>query len=273
MIAGADIFLGLSAGNVLKPEMLKQMANNPLVMALANPTPEIMPELALKTRPDAMICTGRSDYPNQVNNVLCFPYIFRGALDVGAREINETMKKAAVAAIAALARETPSEIAARAYGGQSVLFGKTSLIPSPFDPRLMLRIAPAVARAAMDSGVAGRPIADFDAYADQLNRFVFRSGFVMKPLFAKARTAMKTVIYSEGEDERVLRATQVVLEERLAKPLLIGRPDVIRDRIKRFGLTIKPGDDFEIINPEDDPRYRDYVATYLETAGPQRRDP
>ena len=266
-IPGADIFLGLSAGNVLKPEMLKQMANDPLVMALANPTPEIMPELALKTRPDAMICTGRSDYPNQVNNVLCFPYIFRGALDVGAREINETMKKAAVAAIAALARETPSEIAARAYGGQSVLFGKTSLIPSPFDPRLMLRIAPAVARAAMESGVAGRPIADFDAYADQLNRFVFRSGFIMKPLFAKARTAMKTVIYSEGEDERVLRATQVVLEERLAKPVLIGRPDVIRDRIKRFGLTIKPGDDFEIINPEDDPRYRDYVATYLETAG------
>ena len=177
---------------VLKPEMLKQMANDPLVMALANPTPEIMPELALETRPDAMICTGRSDYPNQVNNVLCFPYMFRGALDVGASEINEAMKKAAVAAIAALARETPSEVAAQAYGGQSTLFGKTSLIPSPFDPRLMLRIAPAVARAAMESGVARRPIADFDAYADQLNRFVFRSGFIMKPLFAKARAAMKT---------------------------------------------------------------------------------
>ena len=256
---------------------------------------------------DAMICTGRSDYPNQVNNVLCFPYIFRGALDVSASEINEAMKKAAVTAIAALARETPSEVAAQAYGGQSVLFGKTSLIPSPFDPRLMLRIAPrraramesgstppayrpvllfgktslipspfdprlmlriapAVARAAMESGVAA-PIADFDAYADQLNRFVFRSGFIMKPLFAKARAARKRVIYSEGEDERVLRATQVVLEEGIAEPMLIGRPDVMRDRIKRFGLTLKAGDDFEIINPEDDPRYRDYVATYLKVAG------
>ena len=266
-IPGADIFLGLSAGGVLKPEMVKAMASDPLVMALANPTPEIMPELALEARPDVMICTGRSDYPNQVNNVLCFPYIFRGALDVGASEINEAMKKAAVGAIAALARETPSEVAARAYGGQSTLFGKTSLIPSPFDPRLMLRIAPAVARAAMESGVARRPIADFDAYADQLNRFVFRSGFIMKPLFAKARAAMKSVIYSEGEDERVLRAAQVVLEEKLAKPILIGRPDVIKDRIKRFGLTIKPGDDFEIVDPANDPRYRDYVATYLEAAG------
>ena len=266
-IPGADIFLGLSAGGVLKPEMLKLMASNPLVMALANPTPEIMPELALEARPDVMICTGRSDYPNQVNNVLCFPYIFRGALDAGASEINEAMKKAAVAAIAALARETPSEVAALAYGGESSLFGKTSLIPSPFDPRLMLRIAPAVARAAMESGVARRPIVDFDAYADQLNRFVFRSGFIMKPLFAKARAAMKTVIYSEGEDERVLRATQVVLEERLAKPILIGRPEVISDRIKRFGLTIHPNVDFEIIDPSDDPRYRDYVATYLKLAG------
>src|SRR5271156_349630 len=266
-IPGADIFLGLSAGGVLKPEMLKLMASNPLVMALANPTPEIMPELALEARPDVMICTGRSDYPNQVNNVLCFPYIFRGALDAGAREINEAMKKAAVAAIAALARETPSEVAALAYDGEASLFGKTSLIPSPFDPRLMLRIAPAVARAAMESGVARRPIVDFDAYADQLNRFVFRSGFIMKPLFAKARAAMKTVIYSEGEDERVLRATQVVREERLAKPILIGRPEVISDRIKRFGLTIHPNADFEIIDPSDDPRYRDYVATYLKLAG------
>jgi malate dehydrogenase (oxaloacetate-decarboxylating)(NADP+) len=266
-IPGADIFLGLSAGGVLKPEMLKLMARDPLVMALANPTPEIMPELALEARSDVMICTGRSDYPNQVNNVLCFPYIFRGALDAGASEINEAMKKAAVAAIAALARETPSEVAALAYGGESSLFGKTSLIPSPFDPRLMLRIAPAVARAAMESGVARGPIADFDAYADKLNRFVFRSGFIMKPLFAKARAAMKTVIYSEGEDERVLRATQVVLEERLAKPILIGRPEVIGDRIKRFGLTIRPNVDFEIIDPSDDPRYRDYVATYLKVAG------
>jgi len=266
VIAGADIFVGLSAGGVLKPDMLKLMAPDPLVMALANPTPEIMPELALETRPDAMICTGRSDYPNQVNNVLCFPYIFRGALDVGASEINEAMKKAAVAAIAALARETPSEVAERAYGGQSPLFGKTSLIPSPFDPRLMLRIAPAVACAAMESGVARRPIAGFDAYADQLNRFVFRSGFIMKPLFAKARAAMKSVIYSEGEDERVLRAAQVVLEERIARPVLIGRPEVIKDRITRFGLTINPGVDFEIIDPRSDPRYRDYVATYLKVA-------
>ncbi len=267
VIEGADVFIGLSAGGVLKPEMLKRMAANPLVMALANPTPEIMPELALETRPDAMICTGRSDYPNQVNNVLCFPYIFRGALDVHASEINEAMKKAAVAAIAALARETPSEVAAQAYGGEAALFGKTSLIPSPFDPRLMLRIAPAVARAAMESGVARRPIADFDAYADQLNRFVFRSGFMMKPLFAKARAARKRVLYSEGEDERVLRATQVVLDEGIAEPVLIGRPEVMRDRIKRFGLIIKPGDDFEVINPESDPRYRDYVATYLKAAG------
>jgi malate dehydrogenase (oxaloacetate-decarboxylating)(NADP+) len=267
VIERADIFVGLSAGGVLKPEMLKSMAPDPLVMALANPTPEITPELALEVRPDAMICTGRSDYPNQVNNVLCFPYIFRGALDVGASEINEGMKKAAVAAIAALARETPSEVAARAYGGQSALFGKISLIPSPFDPRLMLRIAPAVARAAMDSGVARRPIADFGAYADQLNRFVFRSGFMMKPLFAKARGAKKSVIYAEGEDERVLRATQVVLEEGIARPVLIGRPEVIRDRIKRFGLTIEPEVDFQVIDPRSDPRYRDYVATYLSVAG------
>ncbi len=266
VIDGADIFIGLSAGGVLKPEMLKRMARDPLVMALANPTPEIMPEEALQARPDAMICTGRSDYPNQVNNVLCFPYIFRGALDAGASEINEAMKKAAVTAIAALARETPSEVAARAYGGETALFGKTSLIPSPFDPRLMLRIAPAVARAAMESGVARRPIADFSAYSDQLNRFVYRSGFIMRPLFAKARAAEKRVVYAEGEDERVLRAAQVVLEERIAQPVLIGRPDVVKDRIKRFGLTIRPGVDFEIVDPEDDPRYRDYVATYLNVA-------
>ncbi len=249
VIGDADIFLGLSAGGVLKPEMVKSMARDPLVMALANPIPEIMPELALEARPDAMICTGRSDYPNQVNNVLCFPYIFRGALDVGASEINEAMKKAAVAAIAALARETPSEVVARAYDGESALFGKSSLIPSPFDPRLILRIAPAVARAAMESGVARRPIADFDAYADQLGRFVFRSGFMMKPLFAKARAAKKSVIYSEGEDERVLRATQVVLEEHIARPVLIGRPEVIRDRIKRFGLTDQPRHRFRSRRP------------------------
>ncbi len=201
-----------------------------------------------------MICTGRSDYPNQVNNVLCFPYIFRGALDVGAIDINEAMKHAAVRAIAALAREAPSEVVARAYGGEASPFGRASLIPSPFDPRLMLRIAPAVARAAMESGVARRPIADFDAYADRLSRFVFRSGFMMKPLFAKARGAQKRVIYSEGEDERVLRATQVVLEERLAEPILIGRPEVIRERIKRYGLSDDaPATDFEIVDPEQRP--------------------
>ncbi len=267
VIEGADIFVGLSAGGVLKPEHVKRMARDPLIMALANPTPEIMPELAQEARPDAMICTGRSDYPNQVNNVLCFPYIFRGALDVVASDINEAMKHAAVKAIAALARETPSEVVARAYGGQAAPFGRASLIPSPFDPRLMLRIAPAVARAAMESGVARRPIADFDAYADRLSRFVFRSGLMMKPLFATARAARKRVIYSEGEDERVLRATQVVLEDGLAEPILIGRPEVIRERIKRYGLRMNADKDFRIVDPERDPRYREYVATYLKVAG------
>jgi malate dehydrogenase (oxaloacetate-decarboxylating)(NADP+) len=267
VIAGADIFLGLSAGGVLKPELLKQMAPDPLILALANPTPEIMPEEATAIRPDAMICTGRSDYPNQVNNVLCFPYIFRGALDVGASTINEEMKRAAVNAIAGLARETPSDVVARAYGGEARLFGKESLIPAPFDPRLILRVAPAVARAAMESGVATRPIADLDAYAETLMRFVFRSGFVMRQIFAAAKTAPKRVIYADGEDERVLRAAEVVLEEGIAKPILIGRPAVIETRLKRYGLTIKPGRDFDIVNPEDDPRYRDYVASYAEIAG------
>jgi malate dehydrogenase (oxaloacetate-decarboxylating)(NADP+) len=267
VIDGADIFLGLSAAGVLKPELLKRMARDPLILALANPTPEIMPELAVAARPDAMICTGRSDYPNQVNNVLCFPYIFRGALDVGASTINEEMKKAAVRAIAALAREAPSEVVARAYGGEASPFGRASLIPSPFDPRLMLRIAPAVAHAAMESGVARRPISDFDAYADRLGRFVFRSGFMMKPLFAAARGAQKRVIYSEGEDERVLRATQVILEERLAKPVLIGRPEVIQERLRRYGLAMTVGVDFEVVDPRSDPRYRDYVADYLKVAG------
>ena len=226
-----------------------------------------MPEEAEAARPDAMICTGRSDYPNQVNNVLCFPYIFRGALDVGATTINEEMKAAAVKAIAALARETPSEVVARAYGGEALPFGRKSLIPSPFDPRLILRIAPAVAKAAMESGVATRPLADLEAYADSLTRFVFRSGFIMKPLFAQAKAARKRVIYAEGEDERVLRATQVIVEEELARPILIGRPNVVEARLKRFGLLIQPGRDFELVNPEDDPRYRDYVATYVEVAG------
>ncbi|RIA55338.1 NADP-dependent malic enzyme [Dichotomicrobium thermohalophilum] len=263
VIPDADVFLGLSTGGVLKPEMLQHMAERPLVLALANPIPEIMPDVAKEARPDVMICTGRSDFPNQVNNVLCFPYLFRGALDVGATQINDEMKLAAVKAIAALAREPSSDVAARAYGGQTRLFGPDFLIPTPFDPRLILRIAPAVARAAMDSGVARRPIEDFDAYNDRLNRFVFRSGLVMKPLFTQARTATKRVIYAEGEDERVLRAAQVSIEEGLAQPILVGRPDVVRTRLDRYGLSIEPGKDFELINPQDDPRYRDYVDTYL----------
>src|SRR3712207_1931106 len=267
VIADADVFLGLSAGGVLKPHMLARMAPRPLILALANPNPEIMPEEAEAARPDAMICTGRSDYPNQVNNVLCFPYIFRGALDVGATTINEEMKAAAVKAIAALARETPSEVVARAYGGEVHPFGRKSLIPSPFDPRLILRIAPAVAKAAMDSGVASRPVTDLDSYADSLIRFVFRSGFIMKPLFAQAKSAPKRVIYAEGEDERVLRATQVILEEGIATLILIGRPSVVEARMKRFGLSMEIGRHFELVNPEDDPRYRDYVATYVEAAG------
>jgi malate dehydrogenase (oxaloacetate-decarboxylating)(NADP+) len=266
VIDGADVFLGLSAGGVLKPEFLARMAPDPLVLALANPTPEIMPDIAVETRPDVLICTGRSDYPNQVNNVLCFPYIFRGALDVGATRINEAMKLAAVEAIAQLAQAAPSDVAAKAYGGETVLFGKGSLIPSPFDPRLILHVAPAVARAAMESGVATLPIEDFDAYEERLNRFVFRSGLVMKPVFAQARTAPKRVIYAEGEDERVLRAAKVVVEEGIAEPVLIGRPEVVQRRIERFGLKMAAGQDFELVNPESDPRYRSYVDTYLERA-------
>jgi malate dehydrogenase (oxaloacetate-decarboxylating)(NADP+) len=264
---GADVFLGLSAGGVLKPGMLKAMAKDPLVLALANPSPEIMPEEAVAARADVMICTGRSDYPNQVNNVLCFPYIFRGALDAGASTINEEMKRAAVMAIAGLAREAPSDVAARAYGDEARLFGRNSLIPSPFDPRLILRVAPAVAKAAIDSGVATRPIANIEAYAERLQRFVFRSGFIMRQIFAAARKSPKRVIYADGEDERVLRAAQVVLEEGTAIPILIGRPGVIETRLKRFGLSLQAGKDFDIVNPEDDPRYRDYVASYVEVAG------
>ncbi|MBR0713801.1 NADP-dependent malic enzyme [Bradyrhizobium liaoningense] len=268
VIGGADIFIGLSAPGVLKPEMAQAMGEQPLIMALANPTPEIMPEEARKARPDAMICTGRSDYPNQVNNVLCFPFIFRGALDVGATAINEEMKHAAVEAIAQLAREAPSDAVAQGFdSGETQGFGPGSLIPSPFDPRLILRIAPAVAKAAMESGVATRPIANFDDYATQLTRFAFRSGLVMKPMFAKAKTQPVRVIYAEGEDERVLRATQVVLEEKLARPILVGRPTVVEARIKRFGLSIKAGKDFDLVNPEDDPRYRSYVQSYVEVAG------
>src|SRR5436190_2612566 len=267
VIDGADIFLGLSAPGVLKPDMVARMAPKPLIMALANPTPEINPEEAYNVRSDAMICTGRSDYPNQVNNVLCFPYIFRGALDVSATTINEEMKLAAVDAIAALAREAPSDVAAKAYGGEFRTFGPGSLIPNPFDPRLILRIAPAVARAAIASGVATRPITDFATYQERLNRFVFRSGFIMKPMFARAKEQMQRVIYAEGEDERILRATQVVVEEGLARPVLIGRPAVVEQRLDRFGLSIRPGRDFELVNPEDDPRYRSYVQMLVEAAG------
>jgi malate dehydrogenase (oxaloacetate-decarboxylating)(NADP+) len=267
VIGGADIFLGLSAAGVLKQDMVARMAERPLIMALANPNPEIDPAEALAVKPDAMICTGRSDYPNQVNNVLCFPYIFRGALDVGASTINEPMKLAAVRAIAQLAHEAPSDVVARAYGGVSRLYGKDNLIPSPFDPRLILRIAPAVAKAAMESGVAKLPISDFKAYDERLQRFVFRSGFVMKPLLQAARDNPMRVVYAEGEDERVLRAVQTVVEESIAKPILIGRPDVVESRLTRFGLSIRPGKDFHLVDPNNDTRYRDYVSTYLDVAG------
>ncbi|KQT53278.1 malic enzyme [Aureimonas sp. Leaf454] len=266
-IEGADIFLGLSAGGVLKPEFLEKMAPRPLILALANPTPEIMPDLARAVRPDAMICTGRSDFPNQVNNVLCFPYIFRGALDCGSTAINEEMKIAAVDAIAALAREEVSEVAAKAYGSETPIFGPEYLIPSPFDPRLILKIAPAVALAAARTGVALRPIEDMPAYLDRLNRFVFRTGLIMKPIFQIARNSGKRVIFADGEDERVLRAAQVMLEEKIGFPILVGRPAVIETRLARYGLRIRPGTDFEVINPEDDPRYRGYVDHYFEKVG------
>ncbi len=264
LMPGADIFIGLSAAGILKPEWLKGMAKNPLVLGLANPVPEIMPEEARKARPDAMICTGRSDYPNQVNNVLCFPFLFRGALDVGATAINEEMKLAAVKAIAKLAHEPALEAATTEQGAT---FGPDYLIPNPFDQRLILRIAPAVAKAAMDSGVATRPIADFAAYHDRLNRFVFRSGLVMKPIISQARSNPKRVVFADGEDERVLRATQVLVEDHMAKPILIGRPNVIDVRLRRFGLSIRPGKEFDLINPDDDPRYRDYVALFHSLVG------
>jgi malate dehydrogenase (oxaloacetate-decarboxylating)(NADP+) len=264
VIDGADIFLGLSAPGVLKPEMLSRMAAKPLILALANPTPEIMPELAKETRPDAMVCTGRSDYPNQVNNVLCFPFIFRGALDVHASTINEEMKLAAVRAIAKLAHDPGLEVSP---SGAPAVFGPDHIIPNPFDQRLILRIAPAVARAAMESGVAKKPITDWDAYRDGLNRFVFRSGLVMKPIIDGAQGKNKRVAFADGEDERVLRATQVLLEEGIARPILIGRPAVIESRIERFGLNLRPGTDFEVINPEDDPRYRDYVSLFHSLVG------
>ena len=262
VIGGADILLGLSAAGVVKPEMVKAMAANPIILALANPTPEIMPEEVKAVRGDAIIATGRSDYPNQVNNVLCFPFIFRGALDVGATTINEAMKLAAVHAIAELANAEQSDIVAQAYGGESLSFGAEYLIPRPFDPRLITRIAPAVAQAAMDSGVATNPITDFAAYREKLNSFVYSSGLVMKPIFAAAKQAPKRIVFCEGEDERVLRAVQVVLEEGLAKPIVIGRPQVLARRIEQFGLRLKPGADFEVVNPESDERYRDYWMAY-----------
>jgi len=260
---GADIFLGLSAAGALKPEMLKKMAKNPLVLALANPTPEIMPEEARAVRPDAMVCTGRSDYSNQVNNVLCFPFIFRGALDVGATAINEEMKLAASKAIAKLAHDPGLEVSP---SGQPAVFGPEHIIPNPFDQRLILRIAPAVARAAMETGVARRPIKDFDAYHDSLNRFVFRSGLVMKPIIDRAQGHRKRIAFADGEDERVLRAAQVLIEDRIAQPLLIGRPQVIESRVRRFGLNLDVKS-IEIINPEDDPRYRDYVTLFHSLVG------
>ena len=262
VIGGADILLGLSAAGVVKPEMVKVMAANPLILALANPTPEIMPEEVKAVRADAIIATGRSDYPNQVNNVLCFPFIFRGALDVGATTINEPMKLAAVHAIADLANAEQSDIVAQAYGGESLSFGAEYLIPRPFDPRLITRIAPAVAQAAMDSGVATHPITDFAAYREKLNSFVYSSGLVMKPIFAAAKQAPQRIVFCEGEDERVLRAVQVVLEESLAKPIVVGRPQVLARRIEQFGLRLKPGTDFEVVNPESDKRYRDYWMAY-----------
>ena len=263
VIEGADVFLGLSAGGVLKPEMVARMAPRPLILALANPTPEILPEKVREVRDDAIIATGRSDYPNQVNNVLVFPFLFRGALDVGATTINREMEIAAVRAVAELARAEQSDVVAAAYGTTGGSFGPEYLIPRPFDPRLIAKIAPAVAQAAMDSGVATRPIADFDAYRAQLEQFVYHSGNFMKPIFSAAkRGETRRIVYAEGEDERVLRAVQVVVDERIAKPTLVGRPAVIERRIERFGLRIRPGRDFDVVNPEWDERFRDYWQTY-----------
>ena len=262
VIEGADVFLGLSAGGVLKQDMVAKMAKNPLILALANPTPEILPDLVKEVRDDAIIATGRSDYPNQVNNVLCFPFIFRGALDVGATTITEEMKLAAVKAIAELARAEQSEIVAAAYGEKVSGFGPEYLIPKPFDPRLIVKIAPAVARAAMDSGVATRPITDWPAYLQSLNEFVYHSGLIMKPVFAQAKAAPKRIIYAEGEDERVLRAVQVVVEERIARPILIGRPAVINAKVEAAGLRIRESLDFDILDPDNNPRYDEFWQEY-----------
>ena len=262
VIERADIFLGVSAPGVLKPEMVKRMAKKPIILALANPVPEIMPDVAREARPDAMIATGRSDFPNQVNNVLCFPYIFRGALDVGATAINDEMKMACVHAIAELARMEASDVAAQAYEGQETKFGPDYLIPQPFDPRLLTQLAPAVAQAAMDSGVATRPIEDMDAYRERLNQYVFRTGLLMKPVFDAARKDPRRVVFAEGEEETVLRAVQTIVDDGLAKPILIGRPSVVDMRIERAGLRIRAGEHFELVNPESDPRFKDYWSTF-----------
>ena len=262
VIDGADLFLGLSGPNVLTPEMVARMAKRPIIFALANPTPEILPDAARAVAPDAIIATGRSDFPNQVNNVLCFPFIFRGALDVGATEINDEMKLACIDGIANLARATTSAEAAAAYRGEQMTFGADYLIPKPFDPRLIGVVSTAVARAAMETGVATRPIEDLTAYRQKLDGSVFRSAMLMRPVFEAARSASRRIVFAEGEEERVLRAAQAILEETTEKPILIGRPEVIDARCERHGLAIRPGRDFEIVNPENDPRYRDYWGTY-----------
>src|SRR5690348_10788701 len=264
VINGADIFLGLSAPDVLKPEMVAKMADKPLILALANPDSEIKPEVAKAVRPDAIIATGRTDYPYQVNNVLCFPFIFRGALDVGATAINEAMKLACVEALADLALAEPSDVVAAAYGDAPLTFGPDYLIPKPFDPRLILQLAPAVAKAAMASGVATRPIEDFAAYRQRLSQFVFRSGLAMKPVFDHARADPKRLVYAEGEDERVLRAAQQVLDEGIAKPILIGRREVVAKRLRNLSLRMRLDEDVTLVDPEDDPRFPQYWKLYHE---------
>ena len=259
---GADIFLGVSTAGVLSGDMVKTMADQPIIMALANPTPEIMPEVAKAARPDAIIATGRSDYPNQVNNVLCFPYIFRGALDVGATAVNSEMQMACVLALAELTRLEASDVSTAAYGGKALQFGPEYLIPKPFDPRLLVHLAPATAQAAMDSGVATRPIQDMDAYREKLAQFLWRTGLVMKPIFDRAKSDPKRVAFAEGEETVVLQAVQAVVDEHIARPILIGRPAVVAERIKKLGLRLTSGRDFDLINPESDPRFWDYWTTF-----------
>lgn len=262
VVGGADLFLGLSGPNVLKPEMVEKMADRPIIFALANPTPEILPQAAREVAPNAIIATGRSDFPNQVNNVLCFPFIFRGALDVGATEINDEMQIACVDGIAEMARATTSAEAAAAYKGEQLTFGPDYLIPKPFDPRLVGVVSSAVAKAAMDSGVAKRPIADLEAYKERLNQTVFKSALLMRPVFEAAAVASRRIVFAEGEDERVLRAAQAILEETTETPILIGRPEVIEARCEKLGLVVRPGQDFQIVNPHNDPRYYDYWNSY-----------